>query len=884
MEPTIFRYILRYSLRAQIVLTVMSIASLPFLWWFYDLPKYIINKVIQGDTETFVLPYVDVELDRITYLWLTCAAFLVLVLVNQAFKYVINVYRGVTGERMLRRLRYELYNRILRFPHSVFKKLSQGEIIAMITAEVEPLGGYISESVSLLVFQGGTLLVILGFLLVQNVYMALAAIALYPVQFYLIPKLQMKVNALGKERVRLVRRLSDRIGETVQGVQEVHVHDTSLRESAEFSRQLGTIFLVRFDIYVKKFVIKFLNNTIQQLGPFFFYSIGGYLVITGGLEIGTLVAAIAAHKDLGAPWKELLSYYQRKEDARIKYDQVVAQFAPPGSLDETILTSDPDGFGPVEGEIAVQNVTVLDEQASATIDQLSVQIPLDQRVAIVGPGGGGKEELALLLARLASPDRGALQVGGQDMANLPESITGRQFSYVGSSTFVFNTTLGDNLFYGLKHRPLVPAVYEGDAAKERERFAKEANLSGNVEADVEGDWIDYASADADSPEKLREHALHVLEQVGLAEELYQFGLRGTIDPEDKPEVAEAVMAARARLLERLADPAIAPLVETFDRDKYNDNASVAENLLFGYPVDDSFNPERLAENAYVREVLDKVGLTERFLQAGHQVAATMVELFADLPPDHELFQQFSFIAADDLPDFQALLQRADRNNLAALSADDSARLVSLPFKLIQARHRLGVIDDEMKDSILAARRAFADDLPEEHAGAIAFFDEARYNAAANLQDNILFGKVAYGQAQAVDRVGGLIRDVVEELGLRDTVASVGLEFPVGIAGSRLNGVQRQKLGLARALIKRPRVLVLSEATASLDSASQARIMDALLESFEGRCLIWVLHRPDQAERFDRVLVVKQGRVVEQGSFAELNQEGTELQQILAQQQ
>ena len=79
--------------------------------------------------------------------------------------------------------------------------------------------------------------------------MAAAAVALYPIQLYLIPKLQMRVNLLGKERVRRVRTLSDRIGETVQGVEEVHVHDTSRRERAEFSYQLGGIFDVRYRIY-----------------------------------------------------------------------------------------------------------------------------------------------------------------------------------------------------------------------------------------------------------------------------------------------------------------------------------------------------------------------------------------------------------------------------------------------------------------------------------------------------------------------------------------------------------------------------------------------------------------------------------------------------------
>jgi len=207
-------------------------------------------------------------------------------------------------------------------------------------------------------------------------------------------------------------------------------------------------------------------------------------------------------------------------------------------------------------------------------------------------------------------------------------------------------------------------------------------------------------------------------------------------------------------------------------------------------------------------------------------------------------------------------------------------LMSLPFKLVQARHRLGIIDDTVKVNVLKARKAFADNLPDDLKGSVAFFDPDQYNAAANIQDNILFGKIAYGQAQAQDRVGALMREVMAELGIIETVSEVGLEFEVGIGGSRLTGAQRQKLALARAVVKKPDVLILTEATASLDTSSQARILDGLLSDFEGRSVIWGVHRPAMAERFDHVLVMKGGRIVESGSFAELSKEGSVLSQLI----
>jgi len=880
MEPSVYKYLLKYSTPQQLILTLMALVSFPFLYAFYELPKTIVNGAIQAESDVVSVPLFDVELDQMTYLFILTGLFLVLVIVNQGFKYIINVYRGVTGERLLRRLRYELYRRILRFPLPTFRKKSQGELISMITAEVEPLGGFIGEAFSLPAFQGGTLLVILAFLFVQNPLMASAAVALYPLQGYLIPKLQRRVNLLGKERVRRVRRMSERIGETVQGVQEIHAHDTSQLELAEFSNQLNSIYFVRYRIYLLKFVIKFLNNFIQQLGPFFFYAIGGYLTIRGELEIGTLLAAIQAQKDLGAPWKELLGFYQRLEDARIKYNQVVEQFAPAGMLPEELQDTDPESEAPLSGDIQAANLVLIDEQESNVVNGLSMIMPLGQRVAVVGAPGGGREELALLMARLMVPDKGSITIGGKDLQQLPESVTGRRLSYVGNNAFAFNQSLGDNLYYGLKHRPL-RAKDKSDEGPEFERFLSEAKASGNSTADIGADWIDYAAAGAADEHELHGAALKALRAVDMDEDVYVMGLRGTLENGESTNAQEAIMRARLAVRDRLKDPTIAPLIEGFEPDLYNSNATVGENLLFGTPVGDAFDMDRLAEHPYVMTVLEKADLVEDMLAAGYQTAATMVELFADLPADHEFFQQFSFISAEELPDYQALLTRTNREQITELKADDRVRLLSLPFKLIPARHRLGVVTDELQAKILKGRKLFADELPDDLNDKLEFFNPERYNAAANIQDNILFGKIAYGQAEAQDRVGALIREVVDDLGLYDTVAEVGLNYHVGIGGSRLSPAMRQKLAIARALIKRPDLLVLSDATVPLDSASQAKILDNVLKEFSDSSVFWSLHRASAAAAFDYVYVMKGGNLVDKGTFEELSQDGRPLSELIA---
>jgi putative ABC transport system ATP-binding protein len=276
-----------------------------------------------------------------------------------------------------------------------------------------------------------------------------------------------------------------------------------------------------------------------------------------------------------------------------------------------------------------------------------------------------------------------------------------------------------------------------------------------------------------------------------------------------------------------------------------------------------------------------VGLTQDLFACGVKVAETMVEIFADGAPSEEFITQFSFIGADDLPAFQAILARLTKagspaSQLAGLSKEDRTRLLSLPFKLVAQRHRLGLIDAAMQARIAEARQVFAADLPETLRSGIAFFAMDRYNAAATIQDNILFGKLAFGEADAESRLIAVLAQVIDTLDLRRAVIEAGLEFSVGPGGSRLSAAQRQKVALARALLKRADIMILNEATSALDGPAQARLIQGLKREFAGKGLIWVLHRASLARQFEEAVVMSGGRLVEQGKVTELDRPGTRL--------
>ena len=161
------------------MLLVFTLVSFPFLYYSLDLPKTIVNRAIGG--KRFPQDFFGIELDQVPYLMVLSGMFLALIFINGAFKYYINTFKGQLGERMLRRFRYSLYLRLLRFPTTYFQKTSSAQIIPMITTECEQLGGFIGDAFVLPVFQGGQLLTINFFMFMQDPSSG-GGISLYPIR------------------------------------------------------------------------------------------------------------------------------------------------------------------------------------------------------------------------------------------------------------------------------------------------------------------------------------------------------------------------------------------------------------------------------------------------------------------------------------------------------------------------------------------------------------------------------------------------------------------------------------------------------------------------------------------------------------------------------
>jgi hypothetical protein len=315
-------------------------------------------------------------------------------------------------------------------------------------------------------------------------------------------------------------------------------------------------------------------------------------------------------------------------------------------------------------------------------------------------------------------------------------------------------------------------------------------------------------------------------------------------------------ALTAEQLDRFVDP--------FSAMRYNRYATIGENLLFGKPIGDSFQEDRLSSHPFVRAILEANELTKPLARMGLSIATSMIEIFSDIPDGSPLFERFSFFSAADRPYFQDLVDRKNEQRRSDQTSRDRGRLIGLALRYNESRHRLGLLEAGMEEQILVARADFARMLPVSLKSSIEFYDEERFCAAASIQDNLLFGRIAADQAGALESVQEVTRRVLTQRGLDGEVSRIGLDTPIDPHGDDLTLSEVAAVDLVRGLVRRSSILVVQRALDGLPGPAADKLVVNLRRALVGRGLILVTPSISPAmdqPPFDAVIHFERGEPV-----------------------
>ena len=297
LPRNVFRYVLGTSRLHQLFLLALTVGVFLLEVVPLELQRRIVNDLVKHRSFSWVIGL--------------CAVYAGTVLVQGGTKLTLNIYRGWVGERAKRDLRRRVHT-FVEAPGATSPAVeAQGIAVSMIVAEVEPIGGFVGESISEPLLQAGIMLSVLGYLIHIDPWMALTAFGIFIPQLVFVPLLQAAVNRRTGARIQVLRRLGIAMIASTGGVDD--------ESSRTDDRRIEQAFALDMGIFKLKFSMNFLMNVCNHLQIISALLVGGWWVYTSRLEIGGVVAFISGIGRLNDPWGDLVNYFRDINVTQIKY-------------------------------------------------------------------------------------------------------------------------------------------------------------------------------------------------------------------------------------------------------------------------------------------------------------------------------------------------------------------------------------------------------------------------------------------------------------------------------------------------------------------------------------------------------------------------------------
>ena len=300
----LYRYIWKVSARDQVLLSLLAVALFLIELAPLELQRRIVNGAVEGR--------------GFEVIGLLCLVYLAVTLVQGCLKLVMNVYRGSVSEAANRRLRMQMNPRATTASATAAAQGEEGVKISIIVSEIESVGGFVGSSFSEPLLNGGMLLSILGYMVYTQPWMALVAILIFCPQLLFIPFLQEAINRRTKRRIETMRALSVDIVNEAADRAGVRTHQT-------FRRHIANVYRLNVQIFQRKHGMNFLMNLLYHVGIIGILAVGGWLVLQGKTEVGTIVAFISGLSHMNDPWGDLVDFFRNLTNTGLKYRMIAAE-------------------------------------------------------------------------------------------------------------------------------------------------------------------------------------------------------------------------------------------------------------------------------------------------------------------------------------------------------------------------------------------------------------------------------------------------------------------------------------------------------------------------------------------------------------------------------
>jgi len=395
------------------------------------LTAYTIDNAITG----------GVDLDRLTVLCLIIlAASGVQGLAAAARRY--SAFR--TSYRIETDLRAALYNRVNRLSFDYHDMTSTGQLMSRGSADLHEIQTFVVAipiNLAALLMATGAF----GFMLYKHAGLAIAAICVYPMVFFVTVRFFRKLFPATARVQQGLGNLAGTVEENVAGARLVRSFGREDHEIAKLQRAADEIYDDNMEVTRLRTIYTPFFSLLPQLGQLVVVAYGGWLAIQGDITIGVFVAFLQFLNMLVWPVQmmgEQVASGQRAITSAARVWNVLRE--EPTVRERPHAHPLPKGAG----EVAFDHVDFSYLTGRQVLQDFSLRIPAGMAVALVGPTGCGKSTIARLLPRFYDIDSGAITIDGVDIRELKLADLRRNVGLVFEDTFLFSDTVRNNIAYG----------------------------------------------------------------------------------------------------------------------------------------------------------------------------------------------------------------------------------------------------------------------------------------------------------------------------------------------------------------------------------------------------------------------------------------------------
>lgn len=285
----------RVTGRQQVLLIVLSLLISVLAAAPLKFQQLVINGLVYGG---------DVR----SLVWLS-AGFLGVVLASATLKFALKYHLSIIGERVILLIRERLYTIYVADAAAGAAELPRrGTLVTMLSAEAEAVGAFAGAAIATPLMQIGTLASVLIFIVASQPWLGLLALAVVVPQAAVVVALQSRINRRVRERVQALRDASDRFSDSdLAQVDEAVVAD------------FRDVFEIRKRIFLLKLSSKFALSALSAIGVVGVLFLGGWLVLHGRSDVGTVVASLTGLSRIEGPWRDLVAFFRSASTIRVKY-------------------------------------------------------------------------------------------------------------------------------------------------------------------------------------------------------------------------------------------------------------------------------------------------------------------------------------------------------------------------------------------------------------------------------------------------------------------------------------------------------------------------------------------------------------------------------------